>query len=372
VFEWDGDVEPIPPGWSELSIEEWFLKFETLRERLRNIDQEHLPAVPEEEGLDREEVLLITQYGFRGGGHYERYRNWAVCHWAAQLGMSPTDCEFRYGTQARDRIRAASAQAMSAPGGALADVEGMSCAQWARVQAQIAGGAHAAAVIAAAGVAPDAWARISAEWNRRMSTDRSGTIAQTYANAFAGAAVGPYGQHARAAVGGDTSSEPVPFERFVEITEALRAGGEPTAVLATFGLRPVDWSNIGMFWNRKLTENPTYYHQLFNQLSPRFAAKYGNGDGLTTEEREQLIVDKLLAMARSGNAPQLVPFLQNYFPNEERSALDWWLDKACDSCARTGERATAHYLLVARYPLQDGVQVPIQEWVSDEMSMLFT
>lgn len=375
-FPWDGEEYPIPDGWNDLSIDDWFFKWETLRDRMRYIDNEQLPTM-EDDSLDKEEILLITQYGFTSGGHYEKYRRWAVDNWAREMGVNPTDCEFKMGAIARDRIQAKKAGAMSGAGGALSDVEGISCTKWAQLQAQIAGGGDHTALIAAAGIDAATWGRVSAEWNRRMSSDTTATVATAYANAFASSAVGPYGaqaaQAASAGVAGNVGPEPVPFETFVEISEALRAGGEPTAVLAQFGIRPVDWSNMGMYWNRRIAQEATKYHELYTQLSARFAAKYGNGDGLTIEEREEMILGKILQMAGTGQAGQILPFLRSYFPDDanDLTALDWWLDKACDMCGRSGDRASAQQLLIARYPLQENEEDPMDVWVNNALDQLF-
>jgi hypothetical protein len=349
---------------------------------MSNIDAEQLPPMTDSSGdrLDPEEALLVSQYGFQGGGHYEKYRNWAVRNWARQTGENPTDCEFRMGTIARDRLRAERAGAMAAPGGALSPVEGVSCAQWAALQAQLAGGADANAVIASSGMDAAKWSRVSAEWNQRMSTDTTGTVASAYANAFAGGGVGPYGgaaaQAASAGVAGDIGAEPVPFELFVEVTEALRAGDkrgvDGMTVLASFNLRPVDWSNIGMYWNRKIAQQATKYHALYSELGVKYAAKYGNGDGLTNDQREEMIIGKILTMTKSGQVSHVLPFLREYFPDlaNDSDALDWWLDKACDLCPRTGDRATAQQLLIVRHGLRQESD-PVQQWVPSELERLF-
>lgn len=188
-FQWDGDVYPMPSGWDGLSMEEWFLRFETIRERIRHIDDETgLPAMTDEDGdpLDPEEVLLVSEYGFRDGGHFEAYRSWAVADWARQTGESPSNLEARMGKQARDQMHGEKAQGMSGAGGALEPVEGVDVETWARLQAQLASGADLGALLASAGIDGDRWQRVSNEWMSRMSTDTSGTVARVYGEAFAG------------------------------------------------------------------------------------------------------------------------------------------------------------------------------------------
>lgn len=385
VFQWNGENYPMPTGWDGLSADDWFYKFETLRDRLMHIDDEQgLPHMTDEDGdpLDSEEVLLVTAFGFQSGGDYEAYRNWAVSGFAQQTGESPTDCEFRLGGIAREKIMAAKAGAMTGAGGALAPVEGVSCEAWAQIQAQIAGGADAYALIAAAGIDQPRWDRVSAEWIARMSADTTMAITTVYSNAFAGGGVGQYGgaaaQAASAGIGGDVGAEPVSFEVFVEVQEAQSAaaerGEDAIAVLASFGMQPVDWSNIGMYWNKRMAQEATKYHQLYSEYSAKYAAKYGTGDGLTQDQREEKVLAQILHMAGTGQAGQVLAYLKDYFPDDagDDLALDWWFEKACEMCGESGDRARAQQLVPLRYPLQEDEEDPMEEWVASEMESLFS
>ena len=104
------------------------------------------------------------------------------------------------------------------------------------------------------------------EWMARMQKDTSFAISNVYSNAFAGASTGQFGGAAAhaAAVGtaGDLGAEPIPFERYVEIMEAQSAaanrGQDANAVLASFGMSAMDWSNVSMYWSKKILEwSPT-------------------------------------------------------------------------------------------------------------------
>jgi hypothetical protein len=286
-FQWDGDVYPMPQGWTGLSVEDWFYKLESVRDRLMHVDEEDLEPIYDEDQnpLDPEEVLLIRAFGFRDGRHWEAFRAWGVSAWAAQVGQDPTDLEFRLGGIARERIMREKGAAMTGQaggGGGLDPVEGVTMEQWAHVQASVAGGGDIDQLIAQAGMDRPRWDRVSAVWMQRMTTDTSGAIATAYGNAFAGASQGQYGaQAAHAAavgVGGDLGGEPIPFERFVEINEAMGAasnrGHDPGAVLAHFGMSPLDWSNAGMFWNKRMQQEAMKYHQLYTHYSDLYRAKY--------------------------------------------------------------------------------------------------
>ena len=284
TFQWDGDVYPLPPGWTGLSIEDWFYKLESARDRLMHADELDLEPMYDEDGdaLDPEEVVLIKELGFQSGGHWEAFRNWGVAGWAAHTGESPTDVEFRVGGIARERIMAEKGAAMSGSGGGLDPVEGVALEQWAQIQAGVAGGGNVDQLIAQAGIDRPRWDRVSAEWMARMQSDTTMAIATAYGNAFAGAGQGQFGaaagHAAQVGVGGDLGQEPMPFERYVEIMEAQNAaatrGQDANAVLAQFGLSAVDWSNVSMFWNKRMQQEATKYHQLYTQWSDHFRAKY--------------------------------------------------------------------------------------------------
>src|SRR5262245_32642058 len=67
-FEWNERTYPIPAGWSDLSLEDWFMKLERTRDRLMHVDDEDLEPMdgPDGEPLDPAEVLLI-KLGFESG-----------------------------------------------------------------------------------------------------------------------------------------------------------------------------------------------------------------------------------------------------------------------------------------------------------------
>jgi hypothetical protein len=285
-FQWSGTVYPMPRGWDGLSIEDWFYQLESVRDHLMRADEEDLePIYDRGSPLDPEEVLLIRVYGFRDGGHWEAFRNWGVASWAAHVGRHPGDLESQLGGVARERIMREKAGAMTgrgAGGGGLDPVEGVTLEQWARMQAALAGGGDTDQLIAQARIDRPRWDRVSAEWLQRMSTDTTHAISTAYGNAFAGAAQGQYGaqaaQAAAVGVGGNVGAEPISLERFVEVQEAMGAaasrGYDANAVLAHFGMSALDWSNAGMFWSKRIQQEPMRYQELFTEYSDLYRAKY--------------------------------------------------------------------------------------------------
>jgi hypothetical protein len=285
TFRYDGDDLPMPPGWDGLSVEDWFFKLETLRDRLMHADEEALAPMKDEDGepLDPEETILILE-GFKSGGHYEKFRSWGAATWARKLGTDPTNLEFKMSGIAREKIMAAKAGAMSGAGGALEPVEGVSVETWAQLNAALAsgGGGNFDAMLAGAGMDRPKWDRVSAEWMARMATDTTMAIANVYGAAFSGGVQGKFGEHAahaaKVGVGGDLSSEPMPFERYCEIEAAMGCasdrGEDVNQLLASFGLNAVEWGQLGAFWSKKMQQDAMGYHRLYTQYSEKYKAQY--------------------------------------------------------------------------------------------------
>jgi hypothetical protein len=284
-FRYDGDDYPLPPGWEGLSVEDWFFKLETLRDRLMHADEEDLQPMTDADGepLDPEETILILE-GFTSGGHYEKFRTWGVGTWARKLGEDHTNLEFKMSGIAREKIIASKAGAMSGAGGALAPVEGISVETWAHLNAALAngGGANFDQMLANSGMDRPKWDRVSAEWMARMTTDTTFTISTVYGAAFSGGGVGQFSTYAahaaKVGVGGDLSDEPMPFERYCEIEAAMGCasdrGEDVNQTLASFGMNAVDWGQLGAFWSKKMQQDATGYHRRYTEYSARYKAQY--------------------------------------------------------------------------------------------------
>lgn len=167
--------------------------------------------------------------------------------------------------------------------GGLSPVEDVALEQWAQIQAGIASGGDADALVAAAGIDRPRWDRVSSEWNARMTSDTTFAVATAYGNAFASAGQGQFGaQAAHAAqvgVGGDLGAEPMPFERYVEIEQAVNAAGnrgeDVNSTMGQFGISAIDWSNLSMYWGKRMQQESTKYYHLYIDYSAKYAAVYG-------------------------------------------------------------------------------------------------
>lgn len=193
TFQWFGDVYPFPPGFEGLGLEDWYMRFARIQDRLMQVHELEVPEMLDADGyeLDPKEVLLIREYGFHSWGQFEAFRDWSGYRWAHHMGEEP---------------------------GALV-------------------------------------ARMVELCQRALQseTTRGGRMA------------------------GDV--EPMPFEGFVQVQEAMSAahlrGGDAAAVLAQFGLTATDFSNLGAYWKQKMQAETMTYHQLYSEYSMKYRALYG-------------------------------------------------------------------------------------------------
>lgn len=113
----------------------------------------------------------------------------------------------------------------------------------------------------------------------------------------------------------------------------------------------------------------------YNRVTAQYQQQYGVGhaDGLTSDDREEQTIEKLLDLARTGQASSIVSYLKDKFPDdaEDMDVLHWWVDKACDKCGEIGDKGAAQELLSVRYTLQDDKDDPMHVWVESEMESLF-
>lgn len=270
--------------------------------------------------------------------------------------------------------------------GELAPFMGVALESWAQAQAAIASGAQLEQVLPGLGIDQATWQAVSAEWNARMSRDTTVTIATVYGQAFAGAGQGQFGAAGQATAAAmnpngrvDGGQPPIPFEKWIEITVAQDAGHQqgqdPAAVLAHFGMSPADWGTVGGWWGQHFSANAMAMMDDYNRWTAHYQQQYGVGhaDGMTSDDREEATIEKLLEMARTGQAGNIVGFLRQTFPDDadDMDALHWWVDKACDKCGEIGDQGAAQQLLSVRYTLQDDKDDPMHVWVQSEMEMLF-
>lgn len=321
----------------------------------------------------------LSHYGLVNEEHYIWIRDYKAGFNRAEV-QQQADKKLEEGKQQH----AGRADAMRATG-ELAPVMGVALELWAQAQAQIASGAALASILPAMGIDEATWHAVSAEWNARMSRDTTATIATVYSQAFTGAGAGQFaasGQATAAAMnpGGSTkgTEAPVSMEKWIEITVAQEAGHQqgrdPAEVLGQFGISPADWGTIGGWWGHHFNAHAMEMMEDYNRLTAKYEAQYGiRHDADDSDDGTAEIVAHLIALATCGRDSEITSFLQGKFPKDadDLSALDWWVEQACDKCGETGERRAAEQLLAVRYRLQEDEEDPMHEWIASEMDMIF-
>ncbi|MBC8044876.1 MAG: hypothetical protein IAF08_15670 [Rhizobacter sp.] len=188
---------------------------------------------------------------------------------------------------AQKQQMASQAEAMRGSGD-LAPVDGISLEAWAAAQVKLLNGMTVNDVAKELKVEMPVWDRVSAEWMARMSRDTTATIATVYGQAFMGASQGQHaaaGQAAGASMNagaGAMQSDPVSFERWVEISESQNAavsqGIDPQTDLEKFGVSLNDWVNINSYWGQKYAVNAMAYMEDYTKFSDKYREKYAAPD----------------------------------------------------------------------------------------------
>jgi len=255
----DFDVTQTPKGWENLSDDEILGKLS-------------LVALGYSQSNDGEKYL--KEQGFESEDHLMGYRDYFQNMLAEKRGISMYEL-IGQTTQATQQQMMNTAQTMKGTGGIMEPVEGVTCEEWAKVNAMIVSGIPLEDAIKEIGADLAKWDRVKNEWQTRMSNDTSFTISMVYANAFNASATGNLGKTS------DISEESFPFEKWIEVSvaqEKLNAiGKDPQEILASFGLTVVDWSNASSFWSLKFSQNVEKYYKEDIRLRKIYEEKYKSG-----------------------------------------------------------------------------------------------
>ncbi len=255
----DVDVTKTPTGWENYSDDEILgkLSIVALEYNNRGEDESYLKA----EGFENEDHLM----GFK-----DHFQNTV----AQKRGISLLDLAGQM-AQATQQEMIKSAETKKGEGGIMQPVEGISCEDWAKVNAKIASGGNKDEAIKEIGVDSAKWDTVNNEWQTRMSNDTTFTISQIYGNAFNASATGNLGAVS------DINEDNFPYEKYVEISVAqdklTSMGKDPQEILASFGLTVVDWSNVSSFWSQKFNENTEKYYHQYTELTKKYEEKYKSG-----------------------------------------------------------------------------------------------
>jgi hypothetical protein len=234
---------------------------------------------------DEDLAFALAKFGLKDKAHYDRVNDTFMAH----FGDDPAFAQAGLDARTRGVKEAMVGRMQGALKGELAPFEGVSLEQWAFVMSKVAGGQDVGPWLKKAGWDEAKWQRASAEWNARMSRDTTATIATAYGQAFMAAGDGPFGAASKAAAGSmlDASrsdvegKEPIPFERWMEITEAQSAasqqGLDAAAVLQSYGMTPADWGRAGGWWSQRFNANAMTMIGEYNRLSSKYKERFSSG-----------------------------------------------------------------------------------------------
>ncbi len=255
----DVDVTQTPIGWENYSDDEVLGK---------------LSIVALEYNNRGEDESYLKEQGFQNEDHLMGYRDYYSNKVAQKRGISLMDLAGQI-AQATQQEMVKNAEAQKGEGGLMEPVEGISCEDWAKVNAKIASGGDKDEAIKEIGVDSAKWDIVNNEWQTRMSNDTTFTISQIYGNAFNASATGNLGGTS------DINDENFPYEKYVEIMVAqdklTSIGKDPQEILASFGLTVIDWSNASAYWSQEFNQNTEKYYQQYTEFTKKYEEKYKTG-----------------------------------------------------------------------------------------------
>jgi len=253
--------------------------------------ERHIEASWEDRSQRR---MALARHGIRDEPHYfqvkatvERFVAGAE---ARQIYGGPMQIQQLMVDAAMDDAKAQHQQNMQAEPSLLEPVEGVALEHWAWAQAHIAQGHDAAQIIGQLQIDQARWERVSAAWNDRMSRDTSQVITTEYGKYFSGAGAGQFAEAGQQAAASMTTQgaepaglEPIPFERWVEISVAMDVGADkgwdPVQLLGNFSMSAADWGMASAWWSQKFQVHAHDQAMLdrYNQLQQYYQAHYSGG-----------------------------------------------------------------------------------------------
>ncbi len=196
--------------------------------------------------------------------------------------------------------------AAAGPGVSMEPVEGVNMETWAWAWAHLQQGHDQAQIIGRVQIDPARWERVHAEWSGRMARDGTGGLQQEVGKYFPAqsqqaapqqaaaqqaaaqqAAAQQAAAHAHPRPHVETAPgpgipvrEPIPLERWVEVSVALEVaqskGWDSSHLLGNFGMSPADWGNADTWWTQRFQSSTRDQGFLdrYNQLQQYYNEYY--------------------------------------------------------------------------------------------------
>ncbi len=237
----------------------------------------------------------IHEAGLRNVKHLERVKQTFLRHYA-------DDAEFTNAALVARQEQSRGAMKKALKPGGLDPIEGVSLQVFAAISAQRASldAAGFKKLLAKHKIDEAKFAKADAGWMARMS-DQSDpmaamAVATEYGKAFSAGATGQFADSAQAASGSlgindkvagknVKGKEPMPFEKYVEISAAqavwAEQGKDVNAQLKkVFNMNAVDFSNASAYWSQKMSTDIKLMMEVYTPLDAKYRAQYrGSGGG---------------------------------------------------------------------------------------------
>ena len=179
----------------------------------------------------------------------------------------------------------------------LAPIDGVSLEKYAAAaNAAIFHGDDFAPVAKETGLTEQKFEKLGEQWTERMRTDPTQLLSMKYAGHMMAASRGRFAaagkELGKAYLGGKgtplAGPEPIPFEKWVEVTEYHAAKGgqvktpaDTTRLLQPYGLDFYEWMIVSNWWGRKRTDSmeqgDNQFLSRWMALRQQYLAKFGSG-----------------------------------------------------------------------------------------------
>lgn len=213
-------------------------------------------------------VQVLARFGYRDLAHFEQVRKTFLDYHESSCGEAWFQALVNKAVVRAQQDRVSGA--VQANAHLMSPVEGVSLELYAKLSAHQGSASPDEFLRLLAQHALDRakFDRIAAVFIDRMSKDTSGAMASVFSQAWANAGAGKYAAAAKAgmdamgpggiATSAPSGAEPIPFERYAEISGAMSAwskqGKDISAMLMNaFQVTAQDFSQISMYWSARMT-----------------------------------------------------------------------------------------------------------------------
>ena len=165
-----------------------------------------------------------------------------------------------------------SARPAAPTGDPRAPIDGVTFEQWARANGRLTADVPLETVLASLKIDKARWQRAHERWTERLAQNTL-TLGNEYAKHFRAAMEEEATRRGEPGTTGG-NSEPMPFEKWVEVQEASSAAS--MRVPGLYGMNRADWGRVNGWWNQRLQAkqvDQAAYDRLSEKYEKQFAAR---------------------------------------------------------------------------------------------------